>query len=827
MTTGLKHRSPILFYAAAMFLAFFCLLGPLPVKAQEETALPEKKETAQVKKDFPGRNEIIPRAAEIDVRLAEAQAQVQKAETLALVYGALDLVERRLGELEKHYSNWEEIQNWRLNRVRGAESAYAELGERQKGQLGIIQTHLQVMEKLLSTWEKEKAYWQEWQENLSKNNVRYPEETFEDIQASIDKLLEQVTSMGGELIKAQQKYSPGQVIISRRLITINKTLKNIRQEIFSRNSYSLFEPGYYRQFNRALFFDFTSSLKTNLKTPESFYKDRGWSIVLQAIIILIITQLLIKRRKQNRPIAEEWHFLFRRPLAGAILINIVVIGNFTQQYQNLPLVWRWMLIVIVTIVAIRLINVLYQEPVEKKAVKILAAILIVTESLQSFGIPEPLLQLYDVLLCGAAIPLCWQLISRRHEELSKKRFLLYLVLGIAVVGLLASMLGFERFASLLVHATLNTFIFLIIVRITLRLADGGIESFMQLQWMRSRSFIQVLGLSEATSKLQTLFKIIIVVNAALIFLVFWNIFDNFQNARDAIMNYEFTFGELALSVKMVILVTIILYLTSLFSWVIQAFVDSQIMTPRKMDIGIKESLKRLFHYGFFTIGFLIAVSTAGLDLQKITILVGALGVGIGFGLQNIVNNFVSGLILLFERPVKVGDIINIDQDWGTITRIGLRSTVFETFDNSEIIVPNADLIAQKVTNWTFSSKIVRVVLPVGVAYGSPLEKVLEILNKAAREHSEVLSNPAPNSIFEGFGNSSIDFKLRFWVRTIDDRLRVRTEVAVIIDRLFREEDIVIAFPQLDLHLRSIESDLQTLWSEKSLKTRDDKEDAPE
>ena len=257
---------------------------------------------------------------------------------------------------------------------------------------------------------------------------------------------------------------------------------------------------------------------------------------------------------------------------------------------------------------------------------------------------------------------------------------------------------------------------------------------------------------------------------------------------------------------------------------VQAFVDSQIMTPQKMERGIKESLKRLIHYGLFTIGFFIAVSTTGLDLQKFTILAGALGVGIGFGLQNIVNNFVSGLILLFERPVKVGDIISIGEDWGTITRIGLRSTVFETFDRSEIIVPNGDLIAQKVTNWTFSSKIVRVSLPVGVAYGSPLEKVLEILNEAAAEHSEVLTYPKPDPVFEGFGTSSIDFKLRFWVHSIDQRLRIRTEVAVIIDRLFREADIVIAFPQQDLHLRSIDSDLHKLFGAKVSKEKSDKEE---
>jgi small-conductance mechanosensitive channel len=192
-------------------------------------------------------------------------------------------------------------------------------------------------------------------------------------------------------------------------------------------------------------------------------------------------------------------------------------------------------------------------------------------------------------------------------------------------------------------------------------------------------------------------------------------------------------------------------------------------------------------------------------------------------MQNIVNNFVSGLILLFERPVKVGDIINIDQDWGTITKIGLRSTVFETFDNSEIIVPNADLIAQKVTNWTFSSKLVRVVLPVGVEYGSPLEKVLQVLHKAAKEHPEVLPDPEPNAIFEGFGNSSIDFVLRFWVKSIDDRLRIRTDVAVNVDRLFREANIVIAFPQLDLHLRSSDSSLQPLFGEKSEITQNDSE----
>ena len=194
MLLCVRQRSLILFSAATLLLSLFCFLGPLQVNAQEEIAQPEKKEVAPAKKDFPGRNEIIPRATVIAARLAEADAQVQKAEILASVYGTLDLVERRLGELEKQYTNWEEIKSWRLNRLRIVESAYTDLDEQQKGQLTVIQTHLKIIEDLLSTWEQEKAYWQEWQEILSKKNVRYPEETFGDILASIDSLLEQVIS---------------------------------------------------------------------------------------------------------------------------------------------------------------------------------------------------------------------------------------------------------------------------------------------------------------------------------------------------------------------------------------------------------------------------------------------------------------------------------------------------------------------------------------------------------------------------------------------------------------------------------------------------------
>jgi small-conductance mechanosensitive channel len=202
----------------------------------------------------------------------------------------------------------------------------------------------------------------------------------------------------------------------------------------------------------------------------------------------------------------------------------------------------------------------------------------------------------------------------------------------------------------------------------------------------------------------------------------------------------------------------------------------------------------------------LVLNTIGFPLTNLALVFGALGVGIGFGLQNIVNNFLSGLILLFERPVKVGDTVTLEDQWGTITRIGLRSTVVETADHAEVIVPNSELISQRVVNWTFTSHVTRVVLPVGVAYGTPLDKVLATLLQAAREHAEIVASPEPSAIFIGFGDSAINFELRVWIADVNQRLRIRSELGLAIDRHFRAAGIVIPFPQRDVHVHGAAPD---------------------
>jgi small-conductance mechanosensitive channel len=215
-------------------------------------------------------------------------------------------------------------------------------------------------------------------------------------------------------------------------------------------------------------------------------------------------------------------------------------------------------------------------------------------------------------------------------------------------------------------------------------------------------------------------------------------------------------------------------------------------------------MARLVHYGFVLVGFLFALGALGFDLKNVTIIGGALGVGIGFGLQNVVNNFVCGLIMLFERPVRVGDTIELGGLWAEIKKIGLRSTVVRTFDAAEIIVPNSDLISNQVTNWTLSDRVVRRIIAVGVAYGSDVPLVTETLMECATASSKVLRMPEPQVLFRDFGESSLDFELRVWASNVDDMLRVESDLRHEIDRRFREAGIEIAFPQRDLHIRSVD-----------------------
>ena len=237
---------------------------------------------------------------------------------------------------------------------------------------------------------------------------------------------------------------------------------------------------------------------------------------------------------------------------------------------------------------------------------------------------------------------------------------------------------------------------------------------------------------------------------------------------------------------------------------LQRILETRVFPQTRLDAGMRNSLKTTVGYAGLLVAVAAGISTAGIDLSNLAIIAGALSVGIGFGLQNIVNNFVSGLILLVERPVKVGDWIVVGEHQGYVQRINVRATEIRTFRRSSVIIPNSELLSSALVNWTHKDAMARVDVAVGVSYHSDVERVRETLLEIAGAHPEVARRPEPFVLFTAFGDSALDFDLRCFVPQAGEVFRIATEIRFEIVRRFRERGIEIPFPQQDVHLRGLD-----------------------
>lgn len=251
-----------------------------------------------------------------------------------------------------------------------------------------------------------------------------------------------------------------------------------------------------------------------------------------------------------------------------------------------------------------------------------------------------------------------------------------------------------------------------------------------------------------------------------------------------------------------ILTGICVFVASLFvSSIVQRMLSTKLSKKMNLSSGLVYALRRILHYLILCLGFVLAAQCVGLNLGSLAVVFGFLSVGIGFGLQNITSNFISGLILLIERPVSVGDFVYIEGEKGWVKKISMRSTVIVTVDNISIIVPNSKFIEDTVTNWSFGDTRIRIHCPVGVAYGSDIEKVKTTLLKVAENHPDVLADPAPSVFFNEFGDSSLNMDLLVWSNSADKQVVIKSDINYAIDAAFRAAGIEIPFPQQDLHLQ--------------------------
>jgi len=266
------------------------------------------------------------------------------------------------------------------------------------------------------------------------------------------------------------------------------------------------------------------------------------------------------------------------------------------------------------------------------------------------------------------------------------------------------------------------------------------------------------------------------------------------------ISFTIAVGDISVTLGRLALILTGFFLTRSTLNAVQSFIRDLPRLRPGVDPGVRDVLDTTSRYLFWGFYVLIALFLLGFSFTSLAVVAGGLSVGIGFGLQNIVNNFVAGLILLFGRSIQAGDTIQIDSTWGQVRKVNIRNTVVQTFDNATLFVPNSDLIAGKLVNWTHRDPTVRREIAVGVAYGSDTDRVREILLEAARSQPHVLPQPEPSVQFLNFGESSLDFKLFFWVDNVSAGLSTTSDIRFAINRRFREEGIDIPFPQREVRI---------------------------
>ncbi len=378
-----------------------------------------------------------------------------------------------------------------------------------------------------------------------------------------------------------------------------------------------------------------------------------------------------------------------------------------------------------------------------------------------------------------------------------------------IVAVLADFAGYKNFSRYLLGGVTGSMLMLVI---TVRMNRLGGEFFDQLDagktnWQKKIRRAMGLKAGEHMPGIVWL--------RLLVFISFWTLFAlvimrlwGWSQQGEALILERLTQGFEIGTIRIIpgrLLLAILIFAVILsLSRLIKQNLSKRWIKHTNLDRGAQEAMVTITGYVGFVFALMIALSVAGVEFKNVAIVAGALSVGIGFGLQNIVNNFVSGLILLFERPIRRGDWIVVGNTEGYVKSINIRSTEIQTFDRADVIVPNSELISSQVTNWMLRDATGRVVLPVSVAYGTDTEQVKALLLKIANDHPDVITDssfiPAPTVLFRRFGDSALEFELRCYIHNIDRRLVTISDLNFAVDKTFREAGIEIPFPQRDIHI---------------------------
>jgi potassium efflux system protein len=555
--------------------------------------------------------------------------------------------------------------------------------------------------------------------------------------------------------------------------------------------------------------DIARGFRTGFK---EYLRDPSRGMPLHAVLFLVLTMATCAARRQKRqwkdsgvgvsPVVK----VFDHPYSAALIIVLLVA---TAVNSPAPAHVKDLLAALALAPMVRLVRPVI-DPRFTPGIFTAASLYAVDIIRQTFGGAPVVEQALLMLESLAAIAvLGWLLNTGRLQYTSgqvqgglRVRWLPLLakvLMFSLAVGCLAATLGFTRVARLITPAILSGGVLALSLYAYVRVASGGVVIV-----LRSRPLQRLQMVRNHGDRIQRWINRLLIWTAVFFWvnrsLEYIGMLDPVLSAGSAILGLRLERGSISISIEDILAFGLTISAAFLLSALIRFTLREEVYPRRGVARGLSYAYSRLVHYVILTIGFLVGLGVLGMDLTRVTVLAGAFGVGIGFGLQNVVNNFVCGLILLFERPVHVGDIVEVDDTQGEVRRIGIRASTVRTYQGADIIVPNAQFITASVTNWTFSDQLRRIDLPVGVNYGAAPQAVIDLLEKTAQAHAAVLENPPPRGLFMGYGDSSINFELRVWTARSDTWAVIRSELATAVYDAVYAAGMAFPFPQREVRV---------------------------
>jgi small-conductance mechanosensitive channel len=528
---------------------------------------------------------------------------------------------------------------------------------------------------------------------------------------------------------------------------------------------------------------------------------------LALLPVLIWLSWRSRKTVATEPDMQAAQKVLQRPVSAWLLLILIGVPFF---FPDAPLVLHQMALLLALVPVLRLLPQRVFEVLGRWP--IVGTVLYLLYRLSILLVGQPLyyrLYTLGITLVTAAV-LVWLLVSSksRHERSGTPapHGIVRAAAWVAVVALLtasiANVVGNVSLAEMLTGAVLDS----AYVGLALYAGANVVSSILSLLLAR-REMTRFRVITQHAGPLLASMNKLVMYGALAAWIVV--ALNEFRIARPifgsakVMLTRPLEIGQISVTLGSILLFIVSVYVAFWVARTVRVVLRDEVLPQMELPRGVGNSISSLSYYGLVLIGLMVALAAAGFETSQFALVFGALGIGIGLGLQNVVNNFVSGLILMFERPIQPGDVVEVSGTSGTVRDIGMRATTLTTFEGADVVVPNGTLLSEKLINWTLSDMNRRIDVEVGVAYGSDPRRLLTLLREVAQGTPGISAVPVPAIVFKGFGPSSLDFSIRAWTDNFGDWVTIRTEMTARVYEALAREGIEIPYPQQAIHIRSV------------------------